>query len=45
MTVGAVMHFEDDMGLATDGVVGPAVWKALVSAVAKGPPDRAPTTT
>jgi peptidoglycan hydrolase-like protein with peptidoglycan-binding domain len=32
MTKGAVMAFENDHGLATDGVPGQAVWKALISA-------------
>jgi peptidoglycan hydrolase-like protein with peptidoglycan-binding domain len=33
---GAVMAFESDQNLTMDGVVGPAVWKAVLSAVAKG---------
>jgi peptidoglycan hydrolase-like protein with peptidoglycan-binding domain len=32
MTRGAVMAFENDVGLPTDGVAGPAVWKALIGA-------------
>ena len=32
MTRGAVMAFEDNEGLTTDGVAGPSVWKALISA-------------
>jgi hypothetical protein len=32
VTEGAVMAFEDDHGLATDGVAGPAVWRALFRA-------------
>jgi peptidoglycan hydrolase-like protein with peptidoglycan-binding domain len=32
MTQGAVMAFESDQGLATDGKAGPAVWKSLISA-------------
>ncbi len=36
LTKGAVMAFEDGQGLATDGIPGPAVWKALVNAVVKG---------
>ncbi|HZS31740.1 MAG TPA: L,D-transpeptidase family protein [Gaiellaceae bacterium] len=32
VTEGAVMAFEDDRGLATDGVAGPAVWRALLRA-------------
>ena len=33
---GAVMAFENDHGLAMDGVVGPAVWRAMFEAVAAG---------
>jgi peptidoglycan hydrolase-like protein with peptidoglycan-binding domain len=36
MTRGAVMAFENDHGLATDGVPGPAVWKALIGAAISG---------
>ena len=36
ITKGAVMAFEQDQGLATDGVAGPDVWKALISAAVKG---------
>ncbi len=32
MTRGAIMAFEDDAGLTTDGVAGPSVWKALIAA-------------
>ena len=32
LTKGAVMAFENDQGLAADGVAGPSVWKALISA-------------
>jgi peptidoglycan hydrolase-like protein with peptidoglycan-binding domain len=32
MTRGAVMAFENDHGLGTDGQPGPAVWKALIAA-------------
>ncbi len=32
MTKGAVMAFENDHGLTTDGQPGPAVWKALIAA-------------
>jgi peptidoglycan hydrolase-like protein with peptidoglycan-binding domain len=32
MTRGAVMMFENDHGLATDGQPGPEVWKALIAA-------------
>jgi hypothetical protein len=30
VTEGAVMRFEEDHGLATDGVAGPQVWRALI---------------
>jgi peptidoglycan hydrolase-like protein with peptidoglycan-binding domain len=33
---GAVMAFENNQGLDMDGVAGPQVWKALLTAVAKG---------
>ena len=36
MLTGAVMAFENDQGLAMDGVAGPEVWNALLKAVAKG---------
>ena len=36
MTRGAVMAFERDQGLTTDGLVGPAVWAALVHAAIAG---------
>ncbi|MFL5823993.1 MAG: L,D-transpeptidase family protein [Solirubrobacteraceae bacterium] len=36
MTQGAVMAFENDHGLTTDGTAGPAVWKALISAALSG---------
>ncbi len=34
MTQGAVMSFEENNGLATDGVAGPIVWATLLHAVA-----------
>ena len=34
ITQAAVMRFENDQGLATDGVAGPLVWAALLKAVA-----------
>jgi hypothetical protein len=34
VTTGAIMQFEDARGLATDGEAGPAVWAALLEAVA-----------
>ncbi len=33
---GAVMAFESDQGLTMDGIAGPEVWHALLTAVAKG---------
>ncbi len=36
LTKGAVMAFEESQGLDTDGVPGPDVWKALISAAVKG---------
>jgi peptidoglycan hydrolase-like protein with peptidoglycan-binding domain len=36
MTTGAVMAFENSQGIASDGVAGPAVWKALINALLKG---------
>jgi peptidoglycan hydrolase-like protein with peptidoglycan-binding domain len=39
MTQGAIMRFEDDHGLTTDGTPGPAVWKALISAAVAGKPS------
>jgi peptidoglycan hydrolase-like protein with peptidoglycan-binding domain len=36
VTRGAVMAFENDHGMAADGVAGPAVWKALIYAAMKG---------
>lgn len=36
LTKGAVMAFEQDQGLPTDGVPGPDVWKALINAAVKG---------
>ena len=35
LTKGAVMAFERDQGLPTDGVAGPDVWKALINAAVK----------
>jgi peptidoglycan hydrolase-like protein with peptidoglycan-binding domain len=35
VTRGALMAFENDHGLAADGVPGPIVWRALISAVLK----------
>ena len=42
MTAGAVMNFEETVGLPSDGAVGPAVWQALTSAVAGRHMDKAP---
>jgi len=36
MVTGAVMAFESDQGLTMDGQAGPAVWHALLNAVAAG---------
>jgi peptidoglycan hydrolase-like protein with peptidoglycan-binding domain len=36
LTKGAVMAFENNQGMTTDGIPGPAVWKALINAVLKG---------
>lgn len=36
MTQGAVMRFQDDHGLTTDGQPGPALWRALISAAVAG---------
>ena len=36
MTQGAIMMFEDQNGLTTDGVAGPVVWKALINAMIQG---------
>jgi peptidoglycan hydrolase-like protein with peptidoglycan-binding domain len=36
ITRGAVMAFESDHGLLSDGVAGPEVWKALIQAELKG---------
>ena len=40
LTKGAVMAFENDQGLNVDGIAGPEVWKALITAVVKG--ERSP---
>jgi peptidoglycan hydrolase-like protein with peptidoglycan-binding domain len=42
VTQGAVMAFETEHGLAADGVAGPEVWAALLSAAALGQRDPAP---
>ncbi len=36
VTKGALMAFETDHGMTADGVAGPAVWKALISAAISG---------
>lgn len=36
MTKGAVMMFEDQQGMTADGVPGPAVWNALITAAVQG---------
>ncbi len=42
VTKGAVMAFEDQHNLTTDGIVGPQVWKALLTAVTTGQTDPKP---
>ena len=42
VTQGAVMAFEADHGLGTDGVAGPQVWGALLAAAAAGQDDGNP---
>lgn len=42
VTTGAIMHFENDVNLTTDGIIGPQVWKALIAAVAKRTVDPVP---
>lgn len=39
MTRGALMAFENDHNLTTDGVAGPAVWKALIAATIANQPS------
>ena len=39
VTRGALMSFENDHGLTTDGVPGPAVWKSLINAAVSGKPS------
>lgn len=36
MTKGALMAFENNQNMTTDGVAGPSVWKALIQAVIAG---------
>jgi hypothetical protein len=36
MMQGALMAFENDHGMTTDGIAGPAVWKALIGAIVAG---------
>lgn len=42
LTKGAIMRFEDQMGLPTDGVAGPSVWSGLLGAADAGTVDPAP---
>jgi len=42
ITQGAVMQFEAQNGLATDGVAGPEVWTALLKAASTGTADPQP---
>jgi peptidoglycan hydrolase-like protein with peptidoglycan-binding domain len=36
MTRGAIMAFESDHSMTTDGVAGPGLWKAMIAAAIKG---------
>jgi hypothetical protein len=42
ITHGAVMQFEDQHGLTTDGLAGPQVWQALLQAAGTGAGDTSP---
>ncbi len=42
ITKGAVMNFESQHNLKTDGIAGPAVWAALLTAVENGQGDALP---
>ncbi len=42
ITTGAVMAFEDNSQLTTDGIPGPQVWTALLQAIAAGRTDPQP---
>ena len=42
ITKGAVMQFENQSGLAADGIAGPEVWSHLLAAAAAGTVDSAP---
>ena len=42
ITRGAVMSFEDEHGLTTDGIAGPEVWTALLQAAGAGQDDPQP---
>ncbi len=42
VTKGAVMEFENQVGLATDGIAGPLVWTRLLNAVAAKTVNSAP---
>lgn len=42
LTKGAVMRFEDNSGLATDGIAGPGVWSSLLKAAQAGEVDPDP---
>jgi lipoprotein-anchoring transpeptidase ErfK/SrfK len=42
ITQGAVMAFEEQNGLATDGIAGPEVWTALLQAASTGAADPQP---
>ena len=43
MTKGAIMMFEDQHGMTADGVAGPAVWNALITAAVEGKATRSAT--
>ena len=45
MTQGAVMAFEADHGLTTDGIPGPIVWHTLICGGAPQRDARSPTAT
>jgi peptidoglycan hydrolase-like protein with peptidoglycan-binding domain len=42
ITEGAVMQFEEDHGLTTDGIAGPQVWSTMLQAIRTGDRDQHP---
>ena len=44
LTMGAIMSFEDQHGLAVDGLAGPRLWHVLLQAAASGANDPKPYT-